>query len=1102
MTVASPPIDDAHRRLAATELGRNVVVTAGAGTGKTRLLINRLTLMILGEEIPVEKIVALTFTKKAAEEMRDRLEKRLREIIADPHSFDLLNEGFPANADRRAALASRALDDIPKAQIGTIHSFAGYLLRLYPVQAGVDPAFREDDGTLFETTFEREWHAWLAEELGEDSKKGKAWGELLSRMELADLKLVARALSALDDISEVPGGAAPVGPFVAQTLAPLDAAIERNGLPAKARTWTPRVEATRRVLVKIARGEAPTPVDVADVAALKGQKAPKEWLEDTDGVAAVKAAQRRAAALCAVDEELIARVIGALSPFAARLRAQLSKRGTLSFDDLLVKARDLVWGHKKVRAAVKLQYAAFLVDEFQDTDPLQGEILFYLAEEIGREADHWRDARMGQGRLFVVGDPKQSIYRFRGADIAAFEEFWRRLVDQGALEAALSENFRSHSHILETVNGLFPSIMRQETFLQPEYQALSPGRAAGAGGCEVVTISIPEGEAANAEALRAFEGRTVAEWITKNVGKDVNGQPLKFGDVAILLRGTSAFQPYLDALRERGIPFLAEGEKTYYHRPEVLEFTNLLAVIAEPSDALALAGVLRSPIGGLTDAEIAGLAASGGLNLRKRPRGLAPAVARLYDRISDLSALAHAVPVPDLIQKVFDSTWLLELAAARRHGEQAVANLRKIAQLAERWLETEPMTLIAFVRRLRLYREDRKDEGENPLADVQYDAVRVMTIHKAKGLEFPVVFLPNLAAEAAAASIEREIFRMDWRTGRVGVFLPGRKATNAARVLIDEDVERREDAEEVRVFYVAMTRARDRLIVFLRNGGRRGGVFSGFVEAAAGKPEANCAHLNFGGARAPVTWVAWERRGPPTAIPAEKGFTEGWSLSALSAAVLRRRQERSTLRKARLFLTPTANLAADHARQEPEKRKLVIDDETDLDRTPPILIGHICHAILEGWDFSAAAGTAGKRLMPAVTACAARFGLLPENPDYIAVVGEVEEIMTGFLASPAFAHLAANRIEGREVPFFYPLGTGDSARLMRGVMDVVYSDGDLLVVGDYKTNRVDELTIDAVAESYRAQGAAYLNAMSKATGRTAEFELIFLRLGRRVRLKV
>ena len=1100
MSATAPPVDDAHRRLAATELARNVVVTAGAGTGKTRLLINRLTLMILGEEIPVEKIVALTFTKKAAEEMRDRLEKRLREIIVDPDSFDLLNERFPGNADRRAALAARALDDIPKAQIGTIHSFAGYLLRLYPVQAGVDPAFREDDGTLFATTFENEWQAWLADELGEKSKRATAWGELLSTTELADLKRVARALSALDDAADVPGDAASVGAFVMETLTALDAAIERNGLPAKARAWVPRVEATRRVLDKIGRGEAPTPVDIADVEALKGQNAPKEWRDDADGVAAVQTAQRRAAALGAVDEALVARVIGMLSPFARRLRAQLSKRGTLSFDDLLVKARDLVWGHKKVRAAVKLQYAAFLVDEFQDTDPLQGEILFYLAEEIGHEADHWREVRIGQGRLFVVGDPKQSIYRFRGADIAAFEEFWKRLVDQGAVEAALSENFRSHAHILETVNGLFPAIMHQETFLQPEYQPLSPGRAAGVGGCEVVTIAIPEGVTANADALRAFEGRTVAEWITNNVGKEVNGRPLKFGDVAILLRGTSAFQPYLDALRERGVPFLAEGEKTYYHRPEVLEFTNLLSVIAEPSDALALAGVLRSPMGGLTDADIAALASSGGLNVLCRPRGLAPSVERLYDRIAELSTLAHAVPVPDLIQKVFDSTWLLELAAARRHGEQAVANLRKIAQLAERWIESEPMTLRAFVRRLRLYREDRKDEGENPLADVQYDAVRVMTIHKAKGLEFPVVFLPNLAAEAAAASIEREIFRTDWRTGRVGVFLPGRKITNAARVLIDEDVERREDAEEVRVFYVAMTRARDRLIVFLRSGGRRSGVFSGFVEAAAGTPETNCPHLNFGGARAPVTWLSWERRGPPAAVPAEKGFTEGWALPALAAAVLRRRDERLALRKSRLFLTPTASLAAGHAKREPEKRKLTIDDDAELDRTPPILIGHICHAIMEGWDLTADRATIGKRLKTAITQSAARFGLLPENPDYGSVVGEVDEIMTVFFASSAFAHLSASRIDGREVPFFYPMGTGDAARLMRGVMDVIYSDEKGLVVGDYKTNRVDASTIEAVAEGYRPQGEAYLNAIRKATGLPAEFELIFLRTGERRRL--
>lgn len=1100
MTTASLPVDHAHRRRAATELQRNVVVTAGAGTGKTRLLINRLTLLILGEEIPVEKIVALTFTKKAAEEMRDRLEKRLREIIADPESFDLLNEQFPGNAERRAALAARALDDIPKAQIGTIHSFAAHLLRLYPVQAEVDPAFREDDGTLFETMFETEWQAWLADELGEASKNAAAWDELLAEIEIGDLKAVARALAALEDLSEIPGAPAPVAPLVAETLGALDAAIGRNGLPARAHAWVPRIEATRRALAAFARGERPATVDQDDIKALKGQKVPKEWADDAEAVAAVRTAQRRAAALSEVDEALVARVIATVKPFAERLRRQLAKRGTLSFDDLLVKARNLIWAHKKVRSAVKRQYAAFLVDEFQDTDPLQGEILFYLAEELGREADHWRDARLGPGRLFVVGDPKQSIYRFRGADIAAFEEFWRRLVDQGALEAQLSENFRSHAHILDTVNGLFPAVMHQAPFLQPAYQPLSAGRASMAGGCEVIGVDIPSGAGATAEAVRAFEGRAVADWIASNVGKNCgSGEPTNYGDVAILLRGTSAFQPYLDALRERGIPFLAEGEKTFYHRPEVLEFTNLLAVIADPSDRFSLVGILRSPLGGMSDADIAKLTRSGGLDLRRRPVELPPPVSRLFSTILELSLEANAVPVPDLLQKVFDRTWLLELAAARRHGEQAVANLRKIAQLAERWLATEPMTLASFVRRLRLYREDRKDEGENPLADVQVDAVRVMTIHKAKGLEFPVVFLPNLAAESAAAETNRDVLRADWRTGRVGIFLPGRRLTNAARVLIDEEVERREEAEEVRVFYVAMTRARDRLIVFLRHGGRRNGVFSGLVERAAGAAVPGCMDLGFGQARAPVTWKTWERRGPPVLSAAEKGFTRDWDLRQLSSLALRRTDERAACRQSSLFLTPTAQIAAANRRDEPEKRALAMDDEERLDRTPAILIGHLCHAVMETCDFSASRSQTGTRLDTALEEAARRFELLPENPDRDTILAEARDILTSFFASSAFARLSAASIEGREVPFFFRLDNGDRPRLMRGVMDVVYSEGKMLVIGDYKTNKVTESSVASVAGVYRAQAQAYVRAIREATGREAVFELIFLRTGTVVR---
>jgi ATP-dependent exoDNAse (exonuclease V) beta subunit len=176
-------------------------------------------------------------------------------------------------------------------------------------------------------------------------------------------------------------------------------------------------------------------------------------------------------------------------------------------------------------------------------------------------------------------------------------------------------------------------------------------------------------------------------------------------------------------------------------------------------------------------------------------------------------------------------------------------------------------------------------------------------------------------------------------------------------------------------------------------------------------------------------------------------------------------------------------------------------DEDALDRTPAILVGHICHAVLENWPFESAKRAPDKRLAEAVDAAARRFGLLPENPERDAVAAECAEILKTFLSSDAFLAIAAAKIEGREVPFFYPLpGAGDDPRLMRGAMDLVYRDAGGLVVADYKTNRVDAKTLEAVSESYRPQGAVYVEALKKITGETAAFELVFLRTGERRRL--
>jgi ATP-dependent helicase/nuclease subunit A len=446
------PADHLDRDAAATRIDKNIVVVAGAGTGKTTLLINRLMRLLLVSEIPVERIVALTFTKKAAEEMRERLEERLRSVILRPAGRF---EGSPAGEqeevlrfvqdDKVLKLATIALNDIPKAQIGTIHSFAGSLLRLYPLQSGVDPAFREDDGTLRERVFETEWRAWIADELRGGSPSDAAWLALLENNTLDDLRLLAFDLA--DPVIDWTQARKPVdlSPFYDELRALCRVLSEANGVPARAPVF---LNAWATLNEWLLDPKKPLDLDAID----RLDSPPTSW---PDTKPKLKYLKNAAKALASVNEAAIAAALTLLEPFIRRARAELRRQGVVSFDELLLRARNLLRDHPTVRTALTRRFDAFLIDEFQDTDPLQSEIVVYLAESLETLSPSWEDAALGAGRLFVVGDPKQSIYRFRGADIAAFESVMKRVTEQSGLQVLLSSNYRSVARILDFVNQVF-----------------------------------------------------------------------------------------------------------------------------------------------------------------------------------------------------------------------------------------------------------------------------------------------------------------------------------------------------------------------------------------------------------------------------------------------------------------------------------------------------------------------------------------------------------------------------------------------------------------------------------------------------------------------
>lgn len=468
--------------------------------------------------------------------------------------------------------------------------------------------------------------------------------------------------------------------------------------------------------------------------------------------------------------------------------------------------------HPSIREALKKHIGFILIDESQDTDPLQLELLVFLAEKEGQTATSLAEVRLAPGKLFVVGDPKQSIYRFRGADIAAYERIGQLLVDQGGRRETLDVNYRSQAQIIQVVNQAFTSIIQAVPEVSPPYVGVSPHHPKNpahpvqdvlpvAGGVRRGTIGRRRaGDRGGTHRPVDSRGRRVSsvhDHRPPAPGSPVR-RPLLYRDVALIFRTYSPMDRYIEALRRRGIPFAVESERYFFTTPEVTDVLNLLRAADDPSDLRALVGFLRGSLGGLTDEEILKRRQAGTLEDADPVRWLRTLTARLGRE-----------PLAEVLASIFDSAFLMELAARSYHGDQTVANLFKLRRLLETFAEEGLTTMGLLLKKLQEFFDDDTVEGESPLADENYNAVRLMTIHKAKGLEYPVVFLPSLHSGLRAHPAPPCQF--DWRTQRLGLAVSG--YCNLDKLILDHQTQKREAAEQNRILYVAMTRARERLVL-------------------------------------------------------------------------------------------------------------------------------------------------------------------------------------------------------------------------------------------------------------------------------------------------
>ncbi|MCP3440667.1 exodeoxyribonuclease V subunit beta [Bradyrhizobium sp. CCGUVB14] len=844
--------DSADRRRALTVLDQTLLVEAAAGTGKTSLLAGRVT-MLLASGIAPRNIAAITFTELAAGELRVRVERFVNELLKGtiPEDLALAVDKALTAPQRAAFIAARArLDELTAT---TIHGFCHKLLRSYAIEAGVDPGAEVLDAVQTEFAFTTVFERWLRRRLGENADPTDPVVVMARR----DPREAVDTLKKLGKFRRDFRTAKPLPRDLAE-----HADLEFVESVREFRRWIDGTKAPDRALEDVADlerlaaffagafdsppsferlWELAHPPRVNAMAWRSSDLRPYRRLGAWKYVAGKDEGTRLAeqatshydqcaaefrALLGSIATALVATFSSALDELLEDFEAYKRNAAVLDFDDLLLATRELLRGHEAVRQAASNRYTRILVDEFQDTDPVQAEILFLIASAPGG-APAWQARKLIPGNLFIVGDPKQAIYRFRGADVATYMEA-RKAAERQFPDNILriTTSFRSRGEILDHVNRCFHGPLgRQAPGYVPLVSSLGPAEH---GLPCVMKATIRIGEKSRAAFIRDEEARAVADICAQLIGnvrvRRSGGENSLIvpGDIALLAPVGTELWRYERALEERGLPLVSLAGRNLFRRQETQDFVALIRVLADPGDTLALGALLRGPLVGLTNHELLditrALAPDGTedrsptprLTLQTQPEQINHPLAReTLIVLRDLRRRVRRTTPFLLLSEAIDRLRVRATLAARGSDQaaRALANLDLLMERARRY----------GVRGLKQLAQDIDADWEGgPLGPEPYDearldadreAIEIITVHSAKGLEWPIVIPINMGSELRRREPfihRRQDDTLHWVLGDV---VP---PAIADAISIDDQ----DSAEEhERLLYVACTRAIEMLIL-------------------------------------------------------------------------------------------------------------------------------------------------------------------------------------------------------------------------------------------------------------------------------------------------
>ena len=1135
------------------DLDTNFMVEAGAGTGKTYALCSRVVALVK-TGVFMRDIVAITFTETMATELSERIRSRMEQLLDKDYRAnhdDLL--AYNLN-DEQQALIQQAIDELDQAAIQTIHSFAAQLLRERPLAANLPPGWVVLDEVAAAERFAERWDRWLRWALGDangaipnvtdfqphlrrllDSGSGvDRWIEIA--------KAFTDNFDRLTAVNNVPDGNLQF--LCDQALRRLDELGKKctNRNDAVYRTITSGMSAVSAI-----QQVADDPFEAArlyesgklDFPSARGRM-DENWDTDIAGVRKAINEDIRAPFLNALQRaSLVHDLVALLSKLRSDLALvganQRKAEGVSTFDDLLIWARGMLRDDAESRQYFQRKYSHILVDEFQDTDPLQAEIAFYLASQPDANiaGQPWHKLPLKPGKLFIVGDVKQSIYRFRGADIAV-TELVRINPDMEPL--TLTENRRSRQPVLDWVNNVFSELMRDQPH-QAEYLALKnhpQGQADSLQG-SVHVFGGPVAEGTSADGIRHQQADHIAQIIVESVGDDaanglqvydrdhgcVRGATLQ--DISILVRSRTGLNILTRTLDGAKIPYRLEGGALLFDTQEVQDLVNCLRAIDDPTGEVSVVAALRSPAFACSDVDLlAWRDARGSWNYlstllsddelgadnqaRRERLQTVPRVWIGMKTLREYHQNRRAGRVSQLIAKFCRELRLDELDLAEyrpretwRRRQYLIEQARQLEYASGSDQGSSPLTLYRFIRWAESRQEENTRIAEAVIPEPDDDAVRIMTIHAAKGQEFPVVILLGLDNDPTnwggrgrppvlfhPKKGTAEVLAGSWQDGK-GLMTPDYHE-------LEDVVKQQATAEMVRLAYVGATRARDHLLVSLyqsekdfNDAKKLGKVVAASIQRMQEPLEGDKRHPDWPAAGASVgEYIAHSANSVPVQLAeydledwrknrrdniADRSMPQAVTATGIAraaapsdAALEDKDADPSTERVGRAGRGGTAFGTAVHA---------VLQETVDqlADRLP-LTEDDLLDTLLGELD-------------PNIEQIAARHA---DSPDLRDRQGEIVGLVNSTLRSPTVeAALRAPR-QWSEIPVAASIPTSHGPVVIEGIIDLMYQDEDgQLVILDYKSDRVDsEKDVDTKLEHYGMQGAAYAAAVENATGQTVK----------------